>query len=116
MLEALCRRFGHESAVAAGSLVFLAFEQGLLKGEEPEAVATLQFDVAQFFSSYLNVSCILKLDDCEVVRLLGVAFDLSDAVDVLLCEQLLDFCRFHLMGDVVDIAKKLDWGFVFDRL
>ena len=55
-------------------------------------MATLQFDVAQFFSSYLNVSCILELDDCEVVRLLGVAFDLSDAVDVLLCEQLLDFC------------------------
>ncbi len=79
-------------------------------------MATLQFDVAQFFSSHLNVSCILELDDCEVVGLLGFAFNLSDAVNVLLCEQLLDFCRFHLVGDVVDIAKKLDWGFVFDRL
>jgi hypothetical protein len=68
-------------------------------------VATFQGDVAQFFSCYLNVSCILELDDRNVVGLLGVAFYLSVAIDVVFCEQLLDFRRLHLMGNIIDIAK-----------
>ena len=68
-------------------------------------MATLQFDVAQFFSSHLNVSCILELDDRNVVGLLGVAFYLNVAIDVVFCEQLLDFRRLHLMGNIIDIAK-----------
>ena len=79
-------------------------------------MATLQFDVAQFFSSHLNLSCILELHDCKVVGFLRVSFNLGDAVDVLLCKQLLNFCGFHPMRYIVDIAKKLDWGFVGNRL
>jgi len=88
----------------------------MLKGEESKTMAILQLDVAQFVSSHLNLSCILELHDCNVVGFLRVSFDLGDAVNVLVCEQLLNFCGFHPMRYIVDIAKKLDWGFVGNRL